>query len=118
MGFDDLVDLGHDVDGLVQGDDDILVVVDILDRERAAFPVLEPLVGDLVAADLEIPDILRHALEPDGAGLRRAVALAGAGSDGVEPDRAVRPADAADFWVPGASVVADELVPLRGLEQV
>lgn len=28
--FDDLVDLGHDTDGLADGDDDLLVVVDVL----------------------------------------------------------------------------------------
>ena len=27
MGFDNLVDLGHDADGLAEGDDDLLVVV-------------------------------------------------------------------------------------------
>ena len=79
VGFDDLVDLGHDTDGLVQGDDDLLIVGDILVRERAALPVLKPLVADLVAADVEVPDLLGHALEPDGAGLCRAVALAGVG---------------------------------------
>ena len=63
VGFDDLVDLGHGVDGLTEGDDDLLVVADILVRERAALAVLEPLVADLVAADLEVPDLLWHALE-------------------------------------------------------
>ena len=30
VGFDNLVDLGHEADGLVQGDDYLLVVVDVL----------------------------------------------------------------------------------------
>ena len=30
VGFDDLVDLGHDADGLAKRDDDLLVVVDVL----------------------------------------------------------------------------------------
>ena len=97
MGFDDLVDLGHDADGLIQRDDDFLVVGDVLVRERADLPVLKPLVTYLVAADVEVPDLLGHALEPDGAGLRRALAIAGVGLAGVEPDGAVRPADATDF---------------------
>ena len=112
VGFDDLVDLGHDADGLVQGDDDLLVVGDVLVRERAALPVLEPLMADLIAADVEVPDLLRHALKADAAGLRRAVALAGNGLAGVEPDGAVRPADAADFRALGAGVGGDELVEL------
>ena len=114
MSFDDPVDLGHDADGLTEGDDDLLVVGDVLVREPAALPVLEPLVADLVAADLEVPDLLGHALEADGAGLRRAVTLAGVGLAGVEPDGAVRPADAADFGVPGAGVVSDELTSSFG----
>ena len=51
MGIDDLVDLGHDMDGLTEGDDDLLVVGDVLVRERAALPVLEPLLSWAVAAD-------------------------------------------------------------------
>ena len=50
VGFDDLVDLGHDADGVVQGDDDLLVVGDVLIGEGAALPILEPFVTDLVAS--------------------------------------------------------------------
>ena len=118
MDFNDLVDLGHDADGLVQGDDDLLVVGDVLVRERAALPVLEPLVADLVAADVEVPDLLGHALEPDLPGFGGAVAFASVGLAGVEPNGAVRPADAADFGVPGAGVGGDELDELVGLEHM
>ena len=67
MGIDDLVDLVHDADRLVQGDDDPLVVGDVLCGERATLTVLQPLLADLVAADVEVPDLLGHAAEADAS---------------------------------------------------
>ena len=61
MLLNDLVDLLHQADRLVQGNDDFLVVGNVIGRERAAFAVLEPLLADLVAADVEVPDRLGHA---------------------------------------------------------
>ena len=61
VSFDDLVDLGHDVDSLTEGDDDLLIVGDVLVRESASLSVFKPLVADLVAADVEVPDLLGHA---------------------------------------------------------
>ncbi len=89
VGFDDLVDLPHDADGLEESDDDFLVVVDVVLRERAALPVLQPLVADVVAADVEVPDLLGDAAEADGAGInyatpRSAAALSG-GSSSLDP---------------------------------
>ncbi len=89
VGFDDLVDLLHDADGLEESDDDFLVVVDVVLRERAALPVLQPLVADVVAADVEVPDLLGDAAEADGAGInyatpRSAAALSG-GSSSLDP---------------------------------
>ena len=66
--LDDLVDLLHQADGLGEGDDDLLVVGDVVLRERAALAVLEPLLADLVAADVEVPHVLAHALEAGGLG--------------------------------------------------
>ena len=46
MGVDDLIDLCHQADGLVQGDDDAMVVVDVVRGDRAVFePFLEPELG-------------------------------------------------------------------------
>ena len=42
----------------MQGDDDALVVADVLTREHPALAVFEPLVADLVTADLDVPDRL------------------------------------------------------------
>ena len=37
VGFDDFVNLGHDADGLAEGDDDLLLVVDVLVGQHAAW---------------------------------------------------------------------------------
>ena len=89
VGFNNVVNLLHNADGLVQGDHDLLVVGDVVLRERAALPVLQPLVADLVAADVEVPDLLGDAAEADGAGInyatpRSAAALSG-GSSSLDP---------------------------------
>ena len=66
--IDDLVDLTHDADRLVQGHHDALVVGDVVGGESASLTVLEPFLADLVAADVEVPHGLGHAAEADGAG--------------------------------------------------
>ena len=61
MLIDRFIDLPHDADRLVQGDDDAPVVIDVLGREEPAglalfgAAVLEPLLAHLVAADTEVP---------------------------------------------------------------
>ena len=55
VGFDDLVDLAHQTDGLGKGDDDLLVVSDVVLRESAALASLEPFITDLIAADVKVP---------------------------------------------------------------
>src|SRR5438132_1516641 len=64
--FNDLVDLIHDADRLGEGDDNLLVVGDVLLRENATLAVLEPLVTDLVAADVKVPHLLGHTAEASG----------------------------------------------------
>ena len=60
---DDVVNFAHEADGFGEGDDDFLVMVNVIGGELAAFVVLEPLFADLVATDVEFPDFLGHALE-------------------------------------------------------
>ena len=60
------VDLGHQADGLGKRRDDPLVVLDIVIAELAPFPVLEPFRANLVAPDVECPDVLRNASENMG----------------------------------------------------
>ena len=68
------VNSSHQADGFREGDDNPLIVLDILVAQRAAFAILEPLLADLIAADMEVPNLLRHAAEelilvdPDAAG--------------------------------------------------
>ena len=87
MGFDDFINLFHQPSGFGEGDDDLVVVGDVLVGEGAAFAILEPFRADLVAADVEVPDVFRDAVETGSArGGRRFLAA------GVEPDGAVGPA--------------------------
>ena len=60
---DDFVDFLHDADGFGDGDDDFLVVVDVVGGEFPAFAVLESLFADLPAANVELPDFFGDALE-------------------------------------------------------
>ena len=60
---DEGVDFAHEADGFGDGDDDFLVVVNVVGGEEAAFAILEPLFSDLVAADMEVPNFRRHAFE-------------------------------------------------------
>jgi len=89
VGVDDLVDLGHEADGFGEGDDDLLVVDDVVFRERAALAVFQPFLADLVAADMKIPHILAHAMEARGLRL-------------VQPDGVPRPSDLLDLGIPAA----------------
>ncbi len=79
MRVDQRIDLAHDADRLMQGDDDATVVIDVLGREQAAglalpgAAVLEPLLAHLVAADVEVPDRLWHADEAADTSSRAAL---------------------------------------------
>jgi len=61
--LDGPVDFGHEAKGFRQRRDDALVVGDVVVAERAALAVFEPLVADLVAADVEVPHLGRDAFE-------------------------------------------------------
>lgn len=90
------IDPGHEADGFGQGDDDFLVMGDVILRERAAFAVFEPFLADLVAADVEVPDGFRHAakagalrfVDPDGvAQCPLFMAVAGRAASAMPPAR-------------------------------
>jgi len=63
--FDHAVNLGHEADGFVDGNDDALVVIDVFVSQRAAATILQPFLANLVAANVEVPDVLGHAAEAD-----------------------------------------------------
>ena len=65
------VDIDHNFDGPRDRGDDPLVVINVGERKRLASPVLEPLLADLIAADMEFPDVRVDPPEvlPSRAGL-------------------------------------------------
>ena len=92
MGFDDPVDFAHEPDRVAEGDDDLAVVDNVLGGERAALAVLQPLLADLVAADVEVPDRLGDAAETGRARRVNApLGLAGASIQTVPSQWATRP---------------------------
>lgn len=58
--FNDSINLGHQADRFAECNKDLLIVVDIFIRERAAATILEPLVADLVTADMKVSDFRRN----------------------------------------------------------
>ncbi len=60
---DHLVNLGHEADGFGKGDDDFVVVGDVVLREGAVFAIFEPFLADRVAADVEVPHWLAYTAE-------------------------------------------------------
>ncbi len=60
MLFDDGVDLGHEADRLLQGDDDLVVVGDVVGAEGAALAVFEPLFADLISISQQATPQPKH----------------------------------------------------------
>jgi len=52
----DFGDFGHEAGGFIEGDDDFLVVEDVVEIELEVFTIFEPFLGGLVSADVEAPD--------------------------------------------------------------
>ena len=90
--LDHRVDFGHQPDRLRQGDNDLVVVLDVLLAQHPSLAVFEPLFADLVSANVEVPNGLRHALEATcsrpGFGLL---------ASGIKPHGVVDPADFEHF---------------------
>ena len=61
--LDDGIDFGHQADSFVQGNDNAMVVLNVVLREGTAFAVFKPFLADLVTADVEVPDALWYAIE-------------------------------------------------------
>jgi hypothetical protein len=51
----DFGDFGHEAGGFGEGDDNFLVVEDVVEVELAVFTVFEPFLGGLVSTDVEVP---------------------------------------------------------------
>ena len=116
MPLNELIDLLHQPGGLSECDDDAVVVGDIICGEGAVLTLLQPLLADPLAADMEVPDLLGHAAEADGS-CERFVAHVLLRFDGVDPDRVVGPAYLTDDRLLGTNErkVDREALPLRNL---
>ena len=112
MLLNDLVDLPHQADSLLECNDNLLVVSDVVLGESAALAILEPFLANLVAADAEVPHDLRHAMEADGSGNGGPALLP---RTGVKPDSVVRPTDPSNRGVLRPGIGGDEVVELGGL---
>ena len=55
-----IINLFHQTSCLGKGDDDMLIMVDVLEIEGAIFSILEPFLSWLITTDIEIPCDLRH----------------------------------------------------------
>ena len=80
VGNDD-VDLGHEADGFGEGNDDLVVVGDVVVGEGAAFAVLEPFLTDLIPSNVEGRDRLGHALKSGALGFVNPDRLVGIGAN-------------------------------------
>ena len=105
MIFDDLVDLLHQADGFIQGDDDLVVVGDVILREDAAFVVFEPFLADLIAADVKGPRRFRYA--PEATCLRL-----------VEPHCVAGIRDFLDLGIRGAGVGGEGVIEAWRLQKM
>src|SRR5205823_3310962 len=76
----------READGFGEGNDDFVVMSDVVFREGSAFAVFEPFLAYLIAADVKVPDGFGNAFESGGLGL-------------VDPDGVLRPGDFFDFWI-------------------
>lgn len=84
----------------MQGDDDFLVVHDVVEGEGAVVAVFEPFLGGLVAADVELPGGGGDVVEVLGV---------------VDPDASELLARIGDFPVGGADVTGDGVGAVDGV---
>ncbi len=54
----DLIDIAHDLDGFAQDGNDVLIMNEIVKAEFASFAVFEPFLTNLIAADVEVPNVV------------------------------------------------------------
>lgn len=112
-----LINLLHDAERLVECDD-LLLVAENLFTKGITLPDFEPLVADLIATDVKIPDLLGNTVEADGSRLVGTVALPCAGLTMVELEGAVRPTCLPDLRILWAGMGSDGVVKLCALHDM
>ena len=63
MFSNDLINIIHDLDGFAQDGNDVLIMNEVVKTEFASFAVFEPFLTDLIAADVEVPNVVRDISE-------------------------------------------------------
>lgn len=69
MCVDDFIDLLHQTNSFRQGNDNLLVMRDVVFSQHAAFTVFEPFLANLITTDVEVPHGLEHVAEAFGLSL-------------------------------------------------
>src|SRR5690348_10518303 len=105
MFFDYRVYLLHEPDSFGQGDDNLLVMGDVVFGKGAAFAILEPFLADLVAANVKVPYFFRHAAKTGCLAF-------------VDPDGGLRVTDFFDLEISAADKFGTRSVELGRFEQV
>ena len=105
MGLDDLINLFHQADSFVERDDNFLVVGDVALRQRPALSIFEPLLANLVAADVEVPNVFANAFEAGSLCF-------------VKPHDVLRPRDFFDLGTADADELRDGVDELGRFQQV
>ena len=60
---DNLINIIHDLDGFTQNRNNILIMNEVVKAEFSSFAVFEPFLTDLIAADVEVPNVVRDISE-------------------------------------------------------
>ena len=53
-----LINIAHDFDGFAEDGNDVLIMNEIVKAEFASFAVFEPFLTNLIAADVEVPNVV------------------------------------------------------------
>jgi hypothetical protein len=59
----DLIDIAHDLDGFTQNRNDVLIMNEVVKAEFASFAIFDSFLTDLIAADVEVPNMVGNVGE-------------------------------------------------------
>ena len=63
MFSNDLINIIHDLDGFAQDGNDVLIMNEVVKTEFASFAVFEPFLTNLIAANVEVPNVVGNVGE-------------------------------------------------------
>ena len=100
MVVNDIINLLHYTNSLDNGDDDLVIVGEVVLREQTAFSAPKPLLADWITANTEIPYSLRHTFETFGFFLINPHSLIGIGYP-------------LNLWIPATNELGDIFIKSR-----